>query len=99
MGSDNVMRASEDLSNRHEYDTLTKKEEHLGIQTRYLKIWTDDNVVLLNKDRPLYHKINNEFKNTITKAGADLIAPAIANERSAQCSQTTIPTKVNKPQC
>ena len=81
MGSDNVMRASEDLSNRHEYNTLTKKEEHLGTQTRYLKIWTDDNVVLLNKDRPLYHKINNEFKNTITKAGADLIAPAIANER------------------
>jgi len=36
---------------------------------------------LLNKDRPLYHKINNEFKNTITKAGADWIAPAIANER------------------
>lgn len=30
MGSDNVMRASEDLSNRHEYDTFTKKEEHLG---------------------------------------------------------------------
>jgi len=81
MGSDNVMRASEDLSNRHEYNTLTKKEEHLGTQTRCLKIWTDDNVVLQNKDRPLYHKINNEFKNTITKTGADLIAPAIANER------------------